>query len=58
MTTQQRLLSSGLLIPGVLLCIACGSTPEVRRSGFLDDYSKLAPLTDDEFGPEDDAFGK
>jgi hypothetical protein len=32
------------LIPGVLLLAACGSTPEVRRSGFLDDYSKLAPV--------------
>ena len=42
MTTRSR-----LLISGVLLCLACGSTPEVRRSGFLDDYSKLAPLPDD-----------
>ncbi|MEM8884547.1 MAG: DUF3313 family protein [Planctomycetota bacterium] len=33
----------GLLYAGVLLLAACGSTPEVRRSGFLDDYSKLAP---------------
>ena len=42
MSTHSR-----LLLSGVLLCVACGSTPEVRRSGFLDDYSKLAPLPDD-----------
>ncbi|MHC4451553.1 MAG: DUF3313 domain-containing protein [Planctomycetota bacterium] len=33
-----------ILIPGVFLLAACGSTPELRRSGFLDDYSKLAPV--------------
>ena len=33
-----------LLLPAVLLCLACGSTPEARRSGFLDDYGKLAPV--------------
>jgi hypothetical protein len=38
---------SRLLISGVLLCLACRGTPEVRRSGFLDDYSRLAPLADD-----------
>ena len=32
------------LVPGVFLLAACGSTPELRRSGFLDDYSKLAPV--------------
>ena len=32
------------LIPGVFLLAACGSTPELHRSGFLDDYSKLAPV--------------
>ena len=32
------------LVPGVFLLAACGSTPDVRRSGFLDDYSKLAPV--------------
>jgi hypothetical protein len=32
------------LLPGVLLLAACGSTPDIRRSGFLDDYSKLAPV--------------
>ena len=41
MTTLSRLL---VLIPGVLLCFACGSTPVARRSGFLDDYGKLAPV--------------
>ena len=41
MATQSR-----LILSGVLLCLACGSTSEVRRSGFLDDYSKLAPLPD------------
>jgi len=33
-----------LLLPGVLLVVACESTPELHRSGFLDDYSKLAPV--------------
>ncbi|MHC4955619.1 MAG: DUF3313 domain-containing protein [Planctomycetota bacterium] len=28
----------------MVLCAACGTTPDVRRSGFLDDYSKLAPV--------------
>jgi hypothetical protein len=28
----------------VLLLAACGSTSEISRSGFLDDYSKLAPV--------------
>ena len=32
------------LITGVLLLSACGGTSELRRSGFLDDYSKLAPV--------------
>jgi len=33
-----------LLIPGVLVLAACAGAPEPRRSGFLDDYSKLAPV--------------
>lgn len=32
------------LAAGVLLLAACAATPEFRRSGFLDDYSKLAPV--------------
>jgi len=45
---------SRLLIPGVFPCLlglcllGCGGTPDVRRSGFLDDYSKLAPLPNEE----------
>ena len=35
---------TAFLIAGVLLLAACGSTPNLRRSGFLDDYSKLAPV--------------